>query len=32
MELLQFLALERYCLPHCGKYLHLLRELLGNIG
>ena len=26
------LAFEHYCLPHHGQYLHLLRELLGNIG
>src|SRR5260370_8573122 len=32
MELLQFLPLEHYCLPQRSQYLHLLRELLGNIG
>src|SRR5580698_8158849 len=32
MELLQFLPLEHNCLPQRSQYLHLLRELLGNIG
>src|SRR5580700_1068358 len=32
MELLQFLPLEHNCVPQRSQYLHLLRELLGNIG